>query len=92
MTDNTLNNDRNMVQCYNCHEWYEEYTTHSCIKTPSWTGYMKLKKRTPEELLDYLVNQFAIMRVELDQIEKKFGMKEPPKPFKKKPPKGQKSL
>jgi hypothetical protein len=51
-----------------------------------------IRKRTPEEVLDYLIMQYAIMRVELDQIEKKLGLKEPPKPFKKKPPKEQKSL
>jgi regulator of replication initiation timing len=51
-----------------------------------------IKKRTLEEKVDYLVMQYAIMRVELDQLQKKLGLKEPPKPFKKKPPKEQKSL
>lgn len=51
-----------------------------------------VRERTIEEKVTYLIMQFAIMKVELDQIEKKLGLKEPPKPFKKKPPKGQKSL
>jgi hypothetical protein len=58
-----------------------------------------IRKRTPEEILEYLVFQFSVMRVEVDivkkdleQIQRKLGMKEPPKPFKKKPPKEQQAL
>jgi hypothetical protein len=35
---------KRLIQCKNCHGWYEEFTTHSCIITPQWTGYMRFEQ------------------------------------------------